>query len=361
MKRKLLSVAVAVAAAAPLSTFAAGPTVYGKLNLSVEQESVEVESEDTDRWVVNSNASRFGVKGDVTLGGGAKGVYLAEWGFSPDTTSSSSSSSRNEFTSRNAYAGLSGEFGTFLLGRMDTFLRTSQGKVDVFNDYNNADLTNIFMGEVRSPNAIAYSTPLLSGLQGNLMLIPGEEFEDDDSSTDDKNGLADGMSASVTYNQNNIYLALGYDNEVSYSLDEDYALTSASERVSAFRLTAQATFGQLTGGFMYQSGESEDGIELEDDGDSFYLGELEQDGWLLSAKYAIDKRQAAKVQFGNTETEFSDVEDFTLESQQIALGYDYSLAETTMVYGFISQLTYESDDSDEETFMAIGGGIEQRF
>ena len=68
MKRNLLALAVGVAFILPLAAQAA-PTVYGRLNLSVDYMDVDtgVVGVDGKNWELNSNASRVGVKGNEKL------------------------------------------------------------------------------------------------------------------------------------------------------------------------------------------------------------------------------------------------------------------------------------------------------
>ena len=109
----------AVSAADPI-------TVYGKANISA-QISDEGEGSFTE---LKSNASRFGVTGNLELDDGLEVLYVLEW--QVDLANASGSDNIN---SRNQYVGLKGGFGTVLLGRNDTVLKRSQGNIDQFNDY----------------------------------------------------------------------------------------------------------------------------------------------------------------------------------------------------------------------------------
>ncbi len=70
MKRNLLALAVGAAILLPLTAQAA-PTVYGRLNLSVDMTDVDNSNlpagTDGEMWSVNSNASRIGVRGNEKL------------------------------------------------------------------------------------------------------------------------------------------------------------------------------------------------------------------------------------------------------------------------------------------------------
>ena len=64
MNRKLLALAVGAVVAMPLAAQAA-PTLYGKVNVSGDYLSGDSYK---DNWELNSNVSRFGLKGDENLG-----------------------------------------------------------------------------------------------------------------------------------------------------------------------------------------------------------------------------------------------------------------------------------------------------
>ena len=106
MNKKLLALAIGAAIAMPVAALAEGPTLYGKIDLSLENQDTGA----ADMWVVQNNASRLGVKGSADTGvSGLQGIYLAEFGVDADDGAS-------PFTGRNIYAGLKGDFGTVLIG-----------------------------------------------------------------------------------------------------------------------------------------------------------------------------------------------------------------------------------------------------
>lgn len=367
MKRKLLSVAVAVAAAAPLSTFAAGPTVYGRLDLSTEYETRDIDAAyvdggvddfDSDRWLVRSNSSRFGVKGDAQLMGGLKGIYQAEFGIKAEDTSES-------ISGRNTYAGLQGNFGTLLMGRKDTPLKEAQGKVDLFND-TIADIQYYFGGEERASNAIGYSSPLLSkAFQVNLMVIEKEEWDKDGTGADKedaKNGPLDSWSTSVTYTEGSNYFALAYDNEVSTkwgileSVDADASsgtpFLGDAHAMDTIRLVGQFGLDSLTLGGMFESSESSDDIGGED---------LEANGFMLNAAFKLDTRNTVKFQLAQTTTELGDLEN---EITEVALGWDNKLSDTSKLYALLAENTSEiSNDADdaEGSQMNFAVGLQHNF
>ena len=100
-----LSLAMATAAFSAVS-YADPVTVYGKANISA-QSADEGQGSFTE---LKSNASRFGVKGDLKLENELEVLYLFEW--QVDLADESGS---DNIKSRNQYVGLRGNFGTVLL------------------------------------------------------------------------------------------------------------------------------------------------------------------------------------------------------------------------------------------------------
>lgn len=112
MKKRLIGLAaVSACAAAPLCAQAQSSTViYGRMDTSVES----VKNGSTSLHQVRDNASRLGFRGAEDLGGGMKAVFGLEMGLSSDTGTMTTPPFRNSFI------GLTGGFGGFAMGRLDS-------------------------------------------------------------------------------------------------------------------------------------------------------------------------------------------------------------------------------------------------
>lgn len=351
MKVKLLPLAVTAAIAMPGLALADGPTVYGKLNVSFDNVKYDFGYDLSDgadssstNWQVNSNASRFGVKGDAAINSKLKATYLIEWGV--DAADGATLSNRNRSV------GLAGDFGALDVGQFDTPTKTAQGKVDQFNDMA-GDLAYVLTGDVRATNIIQYTSPSMSGLQAKLAIMPGEQFDDGTAATKDaKDGPADAISASVSFTQGPIYLALAADQDLSSSIyanaaggigkisgqtvDDAYTLTSAvTNRMDTIRLVGQFTQGPIALGAIYQQSELHDS----DPGEKF-----DQDGFLLSAGYTMGQT-VLKAQYVQSTLDDGD----ELDTKSISLGVDQKLSAQTLVGAYYTALTFEWDYTGAET------------
>jgi predicted porin len=334
MKKNLLAIAVGAAVAMPGLALADGPTVYGKVNVSLENaEFDDGVNPSEDAWELNSNASRLGVKGDFDLDvAGLKAIYQAEFEISVDDGDKSGQT----FTQRNIYGGLKGGFGTLKAGKFDTPTKKAQGKIDQFNDIG-GDIKNVLSGENRVSNIIQYSTPALGDLVTlNAAFIPAEN-NDIDGDGDPETGLADTISVSLVAEKDMFYGAISHDADMTDELITDE--TGTSPAIDITRVALGLKPGNFEVGALFQTAE-----ETEADG--------EETSYILSGAFKID-RVKLKAQYGMTEGDVSDE-----EATQVSLGADYKLAKASKVYVYGTQLEFDLAD-EEETI--IGLGMEHKF
>ncbi len=195
MKKNLISMAVAAAMIAPGAAMAEA-ILYGKLHVSIDYADVKnaaslpVFARDGRRlqsgvdfkgWGVSRNgtfmpgegrSNRVGVKGSEDLGNGLKAIYQVELGI--EFGSNNLSSNANTIGVRNSFVGLAGGFGTVLVGRHDTPLKISTGRLDMFADTMADYNGTVGFDDLRVDNAIAYISPSFSGFQFmGALVAPG--------------------------------------------------------------------------------------------------------------------------------------------------------------------------------------------
>lgn len=183
MKKGIL--ALAVLGAFSGAAFAqSSVTLYGVLDIGYQYNKGGV---DTGREDANGNAiyekkgtsgidgghqsgNRWGLRGSEDLGGGLKGVFTLESGFSLDTGMSAQG---NRLFGRQAWLGLQSGWGTVALGRMATF-SSGTGSFDMFGrtdpfltGFGVANLGNTFLSAsaLRADNSIAYQSPTWAGFK----------------------------------------------------------------------------------------------------------------------------------------------------------------------------------------------------
>src|SRR3954462_11416927 len=121
MQKKLLTLAVAGALAAPAVAFAQSSVeVYGYLNMSIGNWSYKGATDNTtnpdvSKWDVTSAASNVGVRGRETLGGGLSAWFQVETNAALERSNNVAHTSG--FASRNSAVGVQGNFGNVFLGQ----------------------------------------------------------------------------------------------------------------------------------------------------------------------------------------------------------------------------------------------------
>lgn len=294
---------------------AAGPldgSLYGKINVSVVSSD---EGADSDQYQLNSNASRLGVKGKSQLTPDLYAIYKAEFEVCADDGKCAGDS---PFKQRNIMVGIKGRYGMAWAGNHDTPAKMAQNKVDLFNDLD-GDLKVLFEGENRAKNMVAYTSPTINGFAASVAMIPGED------AAGGNDGLADGISYSLSYSNGDLYLAVAGDADV--------------DNQDLLRLVTQYQLKALRLGFVYQQNEdSQDGSSID------------EDGYFISAAYQLDA-VTLKAQYGSVESDIADS-----DKQTLSIGADYKLAKSTKLFGFYTANEEGSDDHDY-----LGVGMEHKF
>jgi predicted porin len=335
MKKSLIALAVAGVVSAPAAFAAtANVDIYGILDGSVSLVEVKaggvtlIDNVQTGN-VGNVDASRFGIKGAEDLGGGLKAIWQVESKLDVDAATS--------IGERNTFVGLSGGFGTVVIGRHDTPEKMSTGKLDLFadsvGDYN---LSGTIL-DTREKNVLAYIAPNFSGLTVSAAAVAGE----DSGATPANDGIADHYSLAATYENGPLYIGAGYTSvSAGYQLsalkigggtiDAAYTLLDDAD---TWRIGAGYSFGNLKLAAVYQS------IEL-----GTLDGGNDSDGYSLGAAYTMGNI-VLKGQYMSRED--------MLEGY--AIGVDYNLSKRTKAYVTYTDLSEENSADDVDVSIASVG------
>lgn len=332
MKRTLIALAVTAAVAAPMVAQAA-PKVYGKLNLSVEQYEKDFQNPatlDEEYSRLQSNASRFGVKGEDELTATLSAVYAIEWQVDGDTAGATDLKGRNRFVGIKSQ-----DLGTLKLGAYDTYLKLAQDKADVFNDLF-GDMEYVVAGENRVSNVVGYESPkFLDALQFNLMM------QTQDGNTAHKNGV----SSSITYGNEDLglYAALAMDNNV----DSKTALNGTRESDN-LRLVLTYKIADLSLSAVYGTSEAAAGAASN-----------EETGYNLGVAYKLGD-ETLKLAYGVAEAD--DNAAATQERTLFSVGVDHNFTSKTKAFAFYTvreedKLAANADSEDS----SIAVGLEHSF
>lgn len=301
MKKPLIAAAISMAL---VGTAQAESQFYGKMNVSFNYADTDPELS------LNSNASRLGVKGSDDLGN-SKVIYQAEFELAVDDGYAESSADKNTLKPRDTYIGLEyGNAGTVKMGLMDTPLKKSQGKFDLFNDV--VDIRNVLDGEKRTGNSINYTTPKFGAVQASVSYLLKEDDTKDD-----------GISASVTYSQDAIYASVAVDSKTE---DDD---------TSTVRATVIYNAGDLSVGALLNNVDASDTTD-------------EELGFAVNASMKMGVN-TAKVQFESGDQNIQGATSATI-------GVDHKLAKTTKAFVYVNQFDYDGGD-----LLTVALGLEHKF
>lgn len=371
MKKLLLAATVATLA---MNAAQAAPTLYGKLNVTLDNVDNKNFDGESDVTEVNSNASRIGVKGEEKLTEKLSAIYLAEWAISTD-----GSGSDTDLSARNRFIGLKSDgIGALKVGKFDSYFKTAAGNnQDIYNDHTILDITNTIYGEDRLNNVIGFESDpkLLAGLTFNVMFQQGENTSDSKegaSGYDDKrDSFGDSVSASVNYENKDLGLALGVAGNSgvqgkynAYSLKDIYS--------DAYRVTGSMDFGVIGAkglvlGALWQHAEPKDDLTAFNTGKKDTNGKdilanykgLEEDAWVAALTYKIgDTPFAVKGQYQSATTARDGFEDRKLD--QYGVGLDYRFNKQARFYGIVAQQKRDWQDEDNKRTV-VGAGMEYNF
>jgi len=333
MKKNIIALAIAAAVAAPIAN--AAPTVYGIANFAVQNNGGGDNANGADTGMtVDSIASRMGIKGSEDLGAGLTAVYKFEFGVNPDVNNETKADgtgykTKGNISARNQYVGLSGGFGTVLMGRHDTPVKMSQ-PTDLFNDgsLDNRAMTNIgFLnnsegGEDRVANVAAYVSPSFGGVTLVGALVPNEALGKDSELTNIYS-----VAAMYGSKKKGLYLAAAIN-----AADED----SGDQMFT--RISAQYKAAGLVANAMYQMSDA---------------AGAEGNNITLSAGYKMGKMMP-KIKYAMNSEDKSSGKEGTV----LGLGLDYALGKKTKAYIEVGMF---DEDLAGNKYTSTSVGLQHKF
>ena len=308
MSRNLLALAIAASLAAPAVAAAenTGPTVYGRLHVSLSN----LDNGDDSSLNVSSNASRLGFKGTHDLAEGLQGFYQIESEIQADNGSGS-------LSSRNTFAGLKGGFGAVKVGQFDTPLKSISSSIDLFGDQV-GDLDNITRRaygahfDERAKNSIGYTSPKFGDMVVDLQYSTNMNGGSNDPDTD--NWM---FSGALSYKAGPAYASLAVQ-----TYGEDHG--NGDDSPTLVRLGGYYDLGALRLTAMVQAGT-----------DDPTLGDTT--GLAVGARYTMGKA-ALKAQINTIDAD-TDERNATM----LALGVDYKVAKN--LTGYVNYAMISNDDA----------------
>jgi predicted porin len=375
MKKTILATAIAAAVMAAPMTAVANVVIYGKIHASIDYVDpkdrflVKLPDEDdiADRdvfssngnWSINNRTTRIGFKGSEDLGNGLKAIWKAEIGYNLDGDGSTSFEGFDKETGlptfrtsgsgwgagRNSYIGLAGDWGTVLMGKHDTPLKISTGRLDVFADTMADYNSTIGFLDFRPNNVIAYISPNWNGFTFAAAGVASEDYGNDD--------VGDGAySLAAMYFNNGFYGSVAY---------EDISGITALDTFNTFRVGAGYILNAFTFGVVYEH--TEQGYDNGNhtfDPSSFGGDKVKTDKWQVLGAYDFGNN-TVKAMVGQYDPDTNSdrgLSQYRSNSQTAwAIGWDHKLSVRTKVYALYADSELSLHDAPETLFTGGAQGF----
>lgn len=326
MNKKLIALAVA-AAMVPMAAMAE-VEVYGQGNVSIDVAdngaAAATAAASQNGINVSTNSSRIGFKASEDLGNGMSAVVVAEFGVNMASNGYTTVDDTASFTDRNTYVGIAGDFGTVIVGRVDTPYKSSTKNMGVFGD-TTADYRAVvgMQGnyDFRADNAIAFLKTVNDNISFAVAYVP----DSNDNNTDEAV-----VTGSFNYNSDMFDVAVGY-----LGMDSN----GAGDEVTAMRVGGTYSINDDINLNLVYDNVVESPVAGPDTADfaSIYL----------SGSFASGDNTFAAA-FGTTEDDTTGAVDSAGTFMAFGVTHDYS--ETTKVYAI-----YASMDNTASTTYGLGG------
>jgi general bacterial porin, GBP family len=192
-------------------------TLYGRIDVGVQwnEEFSSSTGRQESLWSIDSgyqSGSRFGLRGAEPLGGGMSAIFTLEAGFDVATGQSTQG---GLLFGRQAWAGLQGDWGSAVLGRIPT-PSSGTGSFDMFSavdpfgagfGINQIGSTFVAANALREDNVVLYVTPVFGGFKG----AAGYSFNRGGAETAPQGSNSPAATLAATFGTGPFYGVVTYD------------------------------------------------------------------------------------------------------------------------------------------------------
>jgi predicted porin len=306
-------IAAAVLACAASSAFAqSSVTVYGRLNLTIERQTV---GSGSSNWTLQNNASRFGLRGSEDLGGGMKAGFGLEAGFNPALGSSTT-----PFWGRQSEVNLSGGFGMLRLGNFlsEAYFATAD-YVSLHNHDTGTSSDALYAYIGRNTSKVAWRSPNFGGSTFEAAITEGGTLN---RTTD----LAWNYSAGA------LTLGAGYEDN-----------SPTNKKAKQFAVRGLYELGSFTlGGYVQR------------DTDGYGAGLGSRTTLRLVGMHAMGPHEV-HLNVGRAGKYSNGLNGGPGDSaNQYTLGYNHKLSKRTKVYGFVTKVADNGTTYGDFRSLALG-------
>lgn len=378
MQKKLIALAVATLASG--AAFAqSNVQIYGSIDMGFSHRGDSLYNNTDSKNSIDSGISagnRLGFKGVEDLGNGLKALFTLEAGFEADTGASTQG---GRLFGRQAFVGLTGDFGTAIAGRLYTPHYTMLSTIDPFaggtvGQYRNVmgigmtlDGENLF-DPTRVDNVVAYVSPSFSGFNvtaaystnginsnvrltrdknGNVLPIDPAVAAAANSFTRQENRGNDGdnrvFAIMPRYTNGPLDVMVNY-----HQIDTFQDIKGVDEKITNWAVGGTYDFGVAKLAAFYDKNKWENfsnlltGAPRNED--------LELKTWMVGVTVPFGKH-AVMASYNHSKLELGRDDG---NSKQWALGYTYSLSKRTNIYAAYADISNDDGKNDLVRTTSVG-------
>jgi predicted porin len=343
--------------------------VYGTMHLATTNYGGDIDT--ADAWDISSHESILGFSGSEELSADLTAVWALELLIhASDNDNDTTGESGIDYWA--SWVGLTGSWGTAVIGRHDTPLYISTSSLDLFTttiaDYNgNAaddapagagtyapvplfDFQGLGFVDLTVDQAIAYISPSMNGLTIAAAIVqPGMDKVSTTMGgavSDDADGFAEAYSIAALYSNGPFFASIAWE-QLSEDLVEELlsiptTAASAIDEEERWRVGLGYTANGLHVGLVYEDQDHAiDGFDAQ--------------RWQLSGSYTFGNN-VIKLAYGEND---QDLDGTDVEVEQWALGLDHNLSKRTKVYAVYTDV--ENKDIDDIDWDGFSLGMVHKF
>jgi predicted porin len=337
MKKSLLALAV-LASFAGVAHAQSSVTIYGVLDMAIQTETKggaagAVTALDSGE----QSGSRLGFKGTEDLGGGLKAIFNVEMGIFADTGSSQGGLTFG----RQAWVGLTGDFGTVKMGRQYTPQFYFFDMVDPFDlgftsgSAGASTSTGGVFGFLsnsawRVNNSVSYQSNNMSGFSAMGLYGFGEVAGD--------NSANRSAGVSAQYAAGPVYVGAVYykQNDIT------------GNGTKSMLVGGTYDFGVAKAAAAYSKDKSDNSVPL--------LSKVDQKGFMLGLTVPVTEADSILATVARSSYSLVATEN---KSTQLAIGFTHAMSKRTNLYGSVSRIS--NDRNVNAMGLAAGKGLTDRL
>ena len=318
MQRSLI-IAAALASVGASAFAQSTVNLYGRLNVTIERQKSGTAS---NNWVMQNNASRFGLRGSEDLGGGMKAGFQLEHGFNIND----GRQSQGAFWARQSEVNLSGGFGTVRLGNFTSEAYYASADYVSMHNHDTGTSSDAFYAYLgRNTGKVAYRTPSLGGATFEAAVTEG-------------GSLNRTFDYALNYDAGPLHLGAGYEKN-----------SPNNKNAKQFALRALYEMGAFTiGGY----------VQRDTDGYGVNFGD--RTTYRLAGMYAMGKTEF--------HANYGHAGDYSRragnnEADQFTFGINQNLSKRTKVYGFYTKINDKGTGTGSiyGDFSSLAVGVRHNF